>query len=145
MKVGIINVTGYAGSELVRILYQHPEVEITSVTGRSAAGQKLEEVFPHLSAIDLTVTPELEGSLDIVFSALPHKASAEAVIPELERGIKVIDISADFRLKQADEYSEWYGVEHPDPSYLEEAVYGLTELHHDEIAGAQLVANPGCG
>ena len=70
MKVGIINVTGYAGAELTRILYQHPEVEITSVTGRSAAGQKLAEVFPHLSALDLTITPALEGSLDLVFSAL---------------------------------------------------------------------------
>ncbi|MCH8744363.1 MAG: N-acetyl-gamma-glutamyl-phosphate reductase [Chloroflexi bacterium] len=144
MKVGIINVTGYAGAELVRILYQHPEVEITSVTGRSAAGQKLEEVFPHLSALDLTITPELEGSLDLVFSALPHKASAEAVIPVLEQGIKVIDISADFRLKQADVYTEWYGVDHPDPSYLEEAVYGLTELHHVDIEQSRLVANPGC-
>jgi N-acetyl-gamma-glutamyl-phosphate reductase len=144
LKVGIINVTGYAGSELVRILHQHPEVKITSVTGRSAAGQKLEEVFPHLSALNLAITPELEGSLDVVFSALPHKASAEAVIPVVRQGVKVIDISADFRLKQADEYQEWYGVPHPDPSYLEEAVYGLPELHHHEIKAAQLVANPGC-
>ncbi|HCL25103.1 MAG TPA: N-acetyl-gamma-glutamyl-phosphate reductase, partial [Dehalococcoidia bacterium] len=100
MKVGIINITGYAGSELARILYRHPEVEITSVTGRSAAGQQLNEVFPHLSAMDLTIEPELSGSLDLVFSALPHKASAEACIPELEKGVKVVDISADFRLKQ---------------------------------------------
>ncbi len=78
MKVGIINITGYAGSELARILYRHPEVEVTSVTGRSAAGQQLNEVFPHLSAMDLTIDPELSGSLDLVFSALPHKASAEA-------------------------------------------------------------------
>ena len=144
MKVGIINVTGYAGSELARILYRHPEVELTSVTGRSAAGQKLGEVFPHLSALDLTIQPELEGSLDLVFSALPHKASAEAVLPLLHQGIKVVDISADFRLKQADEYEEWYGVQHPDPAYLEDAVYGLTELHHDEVVSARLVANPGC-
>lgn len=144
MKVGIINVTGYAGSELARILYQHPEARLTSVTGRSAAGQDLAEVFPHLSALNLTITPELEGSLDLVFSALPHKASAEAVIPVLEQGIKVIDISADFRLKQANEYTEWYGVSHPDPSYLEEAVFGLPELHRDETREARLVANPGC-
>ncbi len=144
MKVGIINVTGYAGSELARILYQHPEVEIASVTGRSAAGQPLGQVFPHLSALDLTITPELEGDLDLVFSALPHKASAEACIPLLEQGVKTVDISADFRLKQADEYTRWYGVDHPDPSYLEEAVYGLTELHHDEVKDARLIANPGC-
>ncbi|MQF94643.1 MAG: N-acetyl-gamma-glutamyl-phosphate reductase [SAR202 cluster bacterium] len=144
MKVGIINITGYAGSELARILYRHPEVEITSVTGRSAAGQQLNEVFPHLSAMDLTIEPELSGSLDLVFSALPHKASAEACIPELEKGVKVVDISADFRLKQVDEYAEWYGVDHPDPTYLEEAVYGLTELHRHDVRESRLVANPGC-
>ena len=144
MKVGIVNVTGYSGCELARILYRHPQVEIASVTGRSAAGQKLGQVFPHLSALDLTITPELEGSLDLVFSALPHKASAEAVIPALEQGLKVIDISADFRLKSADEYEEWYGVAHQGPGYLEEAVYGLTELHRDELTTARLVANPGC-
>lgn len=144
MKVGIINVTGYSGSELARILHRHPEVEITSVTGRSAGGQPLREVFPHLSALDLTIDPELSGSLDLVFSALPHKASAEAVIPALEQGLKVVDISADFRLKKADEYEDWYGVAHQDPTYLEEAVYGLTELHREDIKAARLVANPGC-
>ena len=144
MKAGIINVTGYSGSELARILHHHPEVEITSITGRSAAGQKLGDVFPHLSYLDLTITPELEGSLDLVFSALPQVASAEAAIPVLKQGIKVIDISADFRLKKADEYEEWYGVPHPDPTYLEEAVYGLTELRREEIKSARLIANPGC-
>lgn len=144
MKVGIINVTGYSGSELARILRRHPEVEIASVTGRSAAGQRLGDVFPHLDSLDLTIEPELSGSLDLVFSALPHKASAEACIPVLEQGVKVVDISADFRLKRAEQYEEWYGVAHPDPSYLEDAVYGLTELHQEEISSAQLVANPGC-
>jgi N-acetyl-gamma-glutamyl-phosphate reductase len=144
VKAGIINVTGYSGSELARILYHHPEVEIASITGRSAAGQKLGDVFPHLSCLDLTITPELEGSLDLVFSALPQVASAEAVIPALKQGIRVIDISADFRLKQADEYEEWYGVPHPDPTFLEEAVYGLTELRREEIRSARLIANPGC-
>ena len=144
MKAGIINVTGYAGAELARILYRHPEVEVASVTGRSAAGQELGEVFPHLSALNLTITEELEGDLGLVFSALPHKASAEAVIPLLRQGVKVVDISADFRLKQADQYLEWYGIQHPDPTYLEEAVYGLTELHRIEVKTAQLVANPGC-
>ena len=144
MKVGIINVTGYAGCELVRILRHHPEVEIASVTGRSAAGQHLGEVFPHLDNMDLDITADLCDDLDLVFSALPHKASAEACIPLLEQGVKVVDISADFRLKQADVYSQWYGVEHPDPTYLEEAVYGLTELNRDAVADARLVANPGC-
>ena len=144
MKVGIINITGYAGSELARILYRHPEVEVVSVTGRSSAGQQLNEVFPHLTALDLTIEPELSGSLDLGFSALPHKASAEACIPVLKQGVKVVDISADFRLKQPDQYQEWYGVDHPDPTLLEEAVYGLTELHRDDVKASRLVANPGC-
>ena len=144
MNVGIINVTGYSGSELARLLCRHPEVTLTSVTGRSAAGQKLGEVFPHLSDVDLVIQPELDGSLDLVFSALPHKASAEAVIPLLEDGLKVVDISADFRLRQASEYEEWYGVAHQGPQYLEEAVYGLTELNRPKVAQARLVANPGC-
>ena len=144
LKVGIINVTGYAGCELVRILRHHPEVEIASVTGRSAAGQPLGQVFPHLDNMEMDITADLCDELDLVFSALPHKASAEACIPLLEQGVKVVDISADFRLKQADVYSQWYGVDHPDPTYLEEAVYGLTELNRDAVADARLVANPGC-
>ena len=144
VKVGIINVTGYSGSELVRLLYHHPDATIASVTGRSAAGEKLGSVFPHLSDLDMEIQPELDGSLDLVFSALPHKASAEAVIPLLEDGIRVVDISADFRLRRLSEYEEWYGVSHPGPQYLEEAVYGLTELNRSEVSQARLVANPGC-
>ena len=144
MKVGIINVTGYSGSELARLLHRRPDVEIASVTGRSSAGQQLGEVFPHLWDLDLEIEPELSGSLDLVFSALPHKASAEACIPLLEDGVKVVDISADFRLKSVSEYESWYKTTHPGPQYLEEAAYGLTELNRDEIAQANLVANPGC-
>ena len=144
MQVGIINVTGYSGSELARLLHRHPDVRITSVTGRSAAGQKLGEVFPHLADLDLMIEPELDGSLDLVFSALPHKASAEAVTPLLRDGIKLIDLSADFRLRRLSDYEEWYGTAHPAPRYLEEAVYGITELNRSEVAQARLVANPGC-
>ena len=144
MRVGIINATGYSGSELARLLHRHPEASLTSVTGRSASGQKLGDVFPHLSALDLVIKPELDGSLDLVFSALPHKASAEAVIPLIEAGLKVVDISADFRLRSIADYEEWYGVSHPGPRYLEEAVYGLTELNRPEVSQARLVANPGC-
>ena len=144
MKVGIINVTGYAGVELARLLYRHPEVQVTSVTGRSEAGKKLNEVFPHLSRMDLPITPELTDSVDVAFSALPQKASAQACIPVLERGAKVIDISADFRLKSAAEYQQWYEVVHPAPNLLEEAVYGLTEAHRSEIKTSRLIANPGC-
>jgi N-acetyl-gamma-glutamyl-phosphate reductase len=131
-KVGIINVTGYAGVELARLLYQHPEVELTSVTGRSAAGKKMGEVFPHLASIDLTIEADL-GEVDLAFSAMPHKESARQVMPLLDHGVKVVDISADFRLKEADEYEQWYGFNHPAPQLLKQAVYGLTELYRPEI------------
>ena len=144
MKVGILNVTGYAGAELARILYRHPEVEIVSVTGRSSAGKSLAEVFPHLSAIDLTITEDVTGSVDLVFSALPHAASAERIAPLMGQGVKAVDISADFRLSSVEEYRQWYKIDHPCPEYLQESVYGLTEIHRDEIGPARLVANPGC-
>jgi len=143
MKAGILNVTGYAGSELARILFRHPELRITSVTGRSAAGQELGDVFPHLDDLDLPVEAEL-GEVDLIFSALPHKASAEVLRPYLDNGMKVVDISADFRLKDIAEYQAWYEVAHPCPQYLEDAVYGLTELHRPQVAQTRLVANPGC-
>ena len=142
-KVGIINVTGYAGVELARLLSQHPGIELISVTGRSAAGQRLGDVFPHLASLDLTIEAEL-GKVDFAFSAMPHKESAEAIIPLLNRGIKVVDISADFRLTDAAEYPRWYSFTHPAPQLLEQAVYGLPELHRSQAASAQLVANPGC-
>ncbi len=142
-KVGIINVTGYAGVELARLLYNHPAVEITSVTGRSAAGQKLGNIFPHLSSLDLTVQVEL-GEVELAFSAMPHKESAEAIIPLLKRGVKVVDISADFRLTNPADYPKWYGFTHPSPQLLKEAVFGLPELYRSKIASARLVANPGC-
>ena len=144
MKAAIINVTGYAGIELARLLHRHPEVKLTQVTGRSAAGQKLGDAFPHLADIDLNIDAEVTASVDVVFSALPQTASAEALIPMVAKGIKSIDISADFRLKDASEYERWYGVPHPKPQLLEESVYGLTELNRAEIKSATLVANPGC-
>ena len=144
MKAAIINVTGYAGVELARILQRHPEVELTQVTGRGAVGQKLGEAFPHLGDIDLVIENEVTESVDIVFSALPQTASAEALIPILESGVKAVDISADFRLKDASEYEEWYGVPHPRSSLLEESVYGLTELNRGDISESSLIANPGC-
>ncbi len=144
VKIGIINVTGYAGAELARLLYNHPEAEVVSVTGRSEAGKKLAEVFPHLASYDLTVEPELAAGVDFAFSALPHAASAEACAPLVRAGVPVVDISADFRLHDAAVYSEWYGGEHPAPDLLTEAVYGLPEIYREAIKGAKLVANPGC-
>lgn len=144
VKVGILNVTGYAGVELARIIATHPEAELVSVTGRSEAGKKLAEVFPHLSQYDMTIESEISKSIDVVFSALPHKASAEACQYYYEQGIKVIDISADFRLKDLSVYESWYDVTHPCPQHIEDAVYGLPELHKTEIKAADLIANPGC-
>ena len=144
MKVGILNVTGYAGVELARILHRHAEVEITAVTGRGSAGKKLGDVFPHLADLDLTITEDLTDSVDFVISALPHGVSAERLGPLLRGGVSVVDISADFRLKNVAEFEEWYAVEHPCPEFLKNAVYGLTELYRAEVAQAKLVANPGC-
>src|ERR1035437_6752515 len=122
-RIGIINVTGYVGIELARLLCQHPEIELVSITGRSAAGQKLGRVFPHLSNIDLTIESTL-GEVDLAFSAMPHEESAKEVIPLLNCGIKVVDMSADFRLKDAGVYQTWYGFAHPAPLLLTQAVYG---------------------
>ena len=144
IKAAIINVTGYAGMDLARLLHVHPEVELTQVTGRSMAGQRVKEAFPHLGDIDLVIQDEISGSVDVAFSALPQTASAEAVIPLIKAGVKIIDISADFRLKDPMEYEEWYGVPHPMPSLLEDSVYGLPELYRTALKGSSLVANPGC-
>jgi N-acetyl-gamma-glutamyl-phosphate reductase len=142
-RVGIINVSGYTGVELARLLSQHPEVELSAVTGRSSAGKKLGEVFPHLAGLELTIEPEL-SEVSLAFCAMPHKESAKLIMPLVSRGIKVVDLSADFRLRDATEYPTWYGFSHPDPQLLSQAVYGLPELYRREIAAAQLVANPGC-
>ena len=144
MKVGIINVTGYAGAEVARILSRHEEVEITCVTGRSGAGKNLGDIFPHLSNLDMEISPNLDKSVDFVFSALPHAASAEALKEAVSSGIKGVDISADFRIRDLNTYSEWYDVEHPCPELMESSVYGLPELHRSEIKDCQIAANPGC-
>jgi len=143
IRVGIINVTGYAGVELARILCQHPEVQLTSVTGRSAAGQVLGEFFPHLNSAGLTIEVRL-GEVDLAFSAMPHKESAREIIPLIDKGLTVVDISADFRLEDAADYPQWYDFTHPAPELLAKAVFGLPELHREKIKSAQLVANPGC-
>jgi N-acetyl-gamma-glutamyl-phosphate reductase len=142
-RVGIINVTGYAGAELARLLSRHPGVALVSVSGRSAAGKKLGEVFPHLADIDLTIGSEVKD-VALAFSALPHKESAGEVVPLLDHGVRVVDLSADFRLKDARLYPVWYGFAHPAPELLQEAVFGLTELYRLAIRKARLVANPGC-
>jgi N-acetyl-gamma-glutamyl-phosphate reductase len=143
IKIGIISVAGYAGAELARLLYSHPEAQLVSVSGRSAAGKSLADVFPHLACFDLTIGEEI-GDVDFVFSALPHGASAEACAPLVRAGVPVVDISADFRLRDAKEYAEWYGGEHRAPDLISQAVYGLTELNREAVRQSKLIANPGC-
>jgi len=144
IKAGVINVTGYIGAELARLLCQHPQIELVTVTGRSAAGQKLGDVFPNFTGTNYIIKAELDSEIDIAFSAMPHKSSVDVVPSLLKQGIRVVDASADFRLKHAGEYPKWYGFTHPSPKLLREAVFGLPELHQNEIASASLVANPGC-
>jgi N-acetyl-gamma-glutamyl-phosphate reductase len=144
IRAAIINVTGYIGADIARILLRHEQVDLVCVTGRSAAGKRLAEVFPHFQSSDLVIQPDIDVPVDVVFSAMPHKASAEACMPLVAQGLKVIDVSADFRLKNREEYETWYEVEHPCPELLETAVYGLPELHRSELMSANLVANPGC-
>jgi N-acetyl-gamma-glutamyl-phosphate reductase len=142
LRVGIINVTGYMGAEAARILHSHPELRLASVSGRSAAGKPLGEVFPHLAPLGLTVEEEL-GEVDAVVCALPHAASAEALLPYIKRGLPVVDLSADFRLRKAEDYEPWYGA-HPAPELLPNAVMGIPELHKEEIARSKLVGAAGC-
>ncbi len=142
-KISLINITSYTGAELARLLYRHPKVQIVSVTGRSEVGKRLGDVLPHLAEVDLPIEKE-PGQADLVFSSLPHKASAEALLPLIKKGVKIVDLSADFRLKEAREYQRWYAFTHPTPQLLEKAVYGLTEFHRTQVTQSSLVANPGC-
>ena len=143
ISAGILGATGYAGAELARILYRHPQIRLTSVSGAEGIGERLGDFFPHLYPFDLTIKEQLDD-VDVVLAALPHRVAAQLLLPWIDRGKPVIDLSADFRLKDAAEYERWYGVSHPRPELLREAVYGLPELHRQEIAGARLVASPGC-
>lgn len=143
IRAAIINVTGYVGAELTRLLAQHPAVEIVCVTGRSEVGKRLPEVFPHLWSVDLPIVAEVEEEVDVIFSGLPHAAAAERLTPFITHGTPVIDASADFRLYDEATYEQWYGA-HPSPQLLGESVYGLPELHRDEIVESRLVGVPGC-
>jgi N-acetyl-gamma-glutamyl-phosphate reductase len=143
IPVAIINVTSYTGSELTRLILQHPTFQLCEVTARSAQGQALAEVFPHLTTGQLAITEQVKES-QLVFVCLPHGAAAEVVPGLLAEGRRVVDLSADFRLHDVQTYAEWYNHTHPCPELLEEAVYGLCELHYDELREARLVGNPGC-
>ncbi|MBP6016940.1 MAG: N-acetyl-gamma-glutamyl-phosphate reductase [Candidatus Promineofilum sp.] len=145
IKAGIYGATGYTGWELVRLLQHHPAAGIAFATSQSQAGQTLRDVFPAAPALPLVDGRHAPlDDVDVVFLCLPHAAAAETALPALAAGARVIDLSADFRLRDAAVYADWYDHSHPAPHLLDEAVYGLTEVRRAELPGARLVANPGC-
>jgi len=149
MRVGVIGGSGYVGGELVRLLLAHPEVELTAVTSRANAKEFLYTVHPNLrGATQLKFSPpdisNVTENCDLVFAAMPHGKSVNLVPQLLETGVKVIDMSADYRLKNPDDYDKWYSWKHTHPELLKEAVYGLPELHREEIKNAKLIGCPGC-
>ncbi|MFQ5619575.1 MAG: N-acetyl-gamma-glutamyl-phosphate reductase [Rhodospirillales bacterium] len=147
VRVAIVGASGYTGAELVRLLVRHPEAEIGVLTAERKAGQPLGAVFPHLAGAalpDLVALDRVDWSaIDVVFCGLPH-GTTQDVIAALPSALKVIDLSADFRLADEDTYARWYGHPHRAPALQKDAVYGLSELARDAIAGARLVACPGC-
>ena len=148
INIGIVGASGYTGAELARILVNHPEARITVATSRQYAGRALSEIFPHLRGrADLICenlpVEKLCEKADLFFTAVPHKTAMDLVPNLLAAGKKVIDLSADFRLRELAVYEEWYQP-HSSSHLLSEAVYGLPELYRDQIAGSRLVANPGC-
>jgi N-acetyl-gamma-glutamyl-phosphate reductase len=145
LRVGILGATGYTGLELVRLLGRHEQVTIACATSASSAGKTLDQVFPAAPRLPLVQADEVDyGQLDVVFLCLPHAAAAPTAVAALAHGVRVIDLSADFRLQDAAVYAHWYQHEHPAPHLLAEAVYGLTEFARTELPQAALVANPGC-
>ncbi len=145
ISVAVAGASGFAGALAARLLWQHPAFELVAVTSRSDAGRRLDDLYPHHRVplvMDAFDVDEL-GAVDAVVVAYPHGAAAETVAQLHERGIRVIDLSADFRLRDLATYEQWY-VPHPAPQLIDHAVYGLPELYRDQIAGAHLVACPGC-
>lgn len=150
-RVGLVGVTGYTGMELARILLGHPHLRLTQVTSRKEAGQPLRKIYPFLQRTELgeleITAPDtafLAAECDLVFLAVPHCTAMEMAAELRGHGTKVVDLSADFRLRDREVYESWYGVSHTQSALLTEAVYGLPELYAERIAGASLVANPGC-
>ena len=148
VRIAVFGAAGYAGEELLRILLRHPNAEITAVTSRQNAGSPVSTVFPRYTGLDLEfVMPDVEAIIpkcDAAILALPHGLAAEYAKPLVEAGIKVFDISADFRLRSTAKYLEYYKTEHPAPELLKEAVYGLPELYREQLKSAKLVACAGC-
>jgi len=148
IKVGIAGASGYTGLELIRLLANHPEVELSVLTSETYKEKSIADVFPSLNGIIninlQSLDVEILKSCDVIFLALPHTIGMD-ILPELlKSNCKVIDLSADYRLKNADAYSEWYSLTHKHPEFLSQVIYGLPEIHREKIKSAQGVANPGC-
>lgn len=147
IRVGVIGASGYTGADLIRLAARHPFVDIAVLTANTHAGKPIHEVFPHLGGLALPALVKNEAAdwtgIDAVFCGLPHATSQEVIV-KLPSKLKIIDMSADFRLRDAAVYEKWYGVPHIAPSLQKEAVYGLTEHYRDEIRKARLIACPGC-
>ena len=147
-RVGIIGATGYTGQELLRLLVRHPEIELTVLTSQKYAGMPIDRVFPsltkqvNLTCEELSVDPILK-KVDFLFTAVPHKTAMETVPPFYQGGKKIVDLSADFRFKEAAVYERWYQ-KHTHPELLSETIFGLPELHREAIRKSRLVGNPGC-
>lgn len=148
IKVGIVGGTGYTGAELLRLLAQHGQAEVTVLTSRQEAGKRADAMFPHLRGFtDLKFSapdPAALSQCDAVFFATPHGTAMQMAPALVEAGVKVIDLSADFRLRDPAVFKSWYQIEHSAPELLREAVYGLPEVHREAIRKARIVANPGC-
>ncbi|MDR2605467.1 MAG: N-acetyl-gamma-glutamyl-phosphate reductase [Desulfovibrio sp.] len=151
VRVGLVGVTGYTGMELARLLAAHPFMSLTRATSRSEEGRGLADLHPFLRgtavgelAISAPDPEDLARACDLVFLAVPHGAAMSLAADLLRRGLRVLDLSADFRLRDKAVYERWYATEHTEPDLLTESVYGLPELHGAELAGARLTANPGC-
>ncbi|XP_073006281.1 probable N-acetyl-gamma-glutamyl-phosphate reductase, chloroplastic [Typha latifolia] len=147
VRIGVLGASGYTGAEIVRLLVNHPHLSITVMTADRKAGQSIGSVFPHLrtqNLPDMVAIKDADFSkVDAVFCCLPHGTTQE-IIKGLPKRLKIVDLSADFRLRNTDEYEEWYGLPHKALELQQEAVYGLTEVSRDKIQSARLVANPGC-
>jgi N-acetyl-gamma-glutamyl-phosphate/LysW-gamma-L-alpha-aminoadipyl-6-phosphate reductase len=149
MKVGVVGASGYVGGELLRLLALHPKIELSMVTSRRYAGEYVHRVHPSLKGFtELTFSPmdmdKMAGSCDLVFTAVPHGKAVEMVKKLYDAGVKVVDLSADYRLKDPKKYVEYYGWEHPHPELLLKSAYGVPELHREEIKNSKLVSCPGC-
>jgi N-acetyl-gamma-glutamyl-phosphate reductase len=149
LKVAVVGATGYAGCELIKILLRHPETEISSVSAKIDRPEPISNIFPVFKGQMDLVCGELDISsavkaADLIFLALPHKVSMEFAPKFLESGKKVIDLSADYRLNSVAQYETWYGAKHTSAELLSSSVYGLPELHREDIKKAKLLANPGC-